>query len=195
MKRTIGLSLLALSVAGVLVTAYWMWVKATLVADPLHHERRMRSYWLLAGLILACACNVFLVGLFLLRSGSADRSPGVTTGPSRRVFALPVYLVTSVNIGLLASYAEITRSHVMGLAWYFLCPPSIIMQFFSGPMKSIGGNPATGYTATVLFYVLYYVAFFYSLYRRRYVVLGVLAGIHLVLGCVLLSVVAMLHAH
>jgi len=57
MKRTIGLSLLALSIAGILVTAYWMWVKATYVADPLHHERLMHSYWLLAGLILACACR------------------------------------------------------------------------------------------------------------------------------------------
>lgn len=195
MKRTVGLSLLGVSVVGVLVTAYGMWVKATLVADPLHHARRMRSYWLLAGLILACACNVFLIGLFLLRSDPADRTGGVTTGRSRRVFALPVYLVTSVTIGLLASHAEITRSHVTGLAWYFLCPPSIIMQFFSGPVKSIGSHPMTGCAVTILLYMLYYAGFFYPLYRRRYTTMRVLAGIHLVVGFVLLGVVGVLHAH
>ena len=41
MKRTIGLSLLALTIVGIFVMAYWMWIKATVVADPLHHERHM----------------------------------------------------------------------------------------------------------------------------------------------------------
>ena len=195
MKRSIGLGLLALSIVGVLVTAYWMWTKATLVADPLHHARRVRSYWLVAGIISACACNVFLIGLFVVRADTAQRPGGATTGHPRRVFGLPVYLTTVLSVGLLASHAEITRSHITGLAWYFLCPPSILMQFFWGPMKSIGGSALSGYTVTVLFFLLYYAGFFYPLYRRRYTTMRFLGGIHLVMGFVLLALVGALHAH
>ena len=172
-----------------------MWIKATVVADPLHHERHMRDYWLAAGLVLAFACNVGLIGLFLLWSDPAGRTGEEPMGPSRRVFVLPVYLATSGNIALIASCIEITRSQLTGLAWYFLCPPSIIMQLCTVPMRSIGSSPIAGYVGTALFYLFYYLSFFYPLYRRRYGTMLVLGGIHVGLGLVLLGVVAALHAH
>jgi hypothetical protein len=195
MKRSIGLGLLALSIVVVLVTAYWIWTKAALVADPLHHARRMRHYWLAAGVIWACACNVFLIGLFVLRADTAQRTVGAATGHPRRVFGLPAYLTTMISVGLLASHAEITRSDITGLAWYFLCPPSILMQFFWGPMRSIGGSAMSGGMVTILFFLVYYAVFFYPLYRRRYRAMRVLGGIHLVMGFALLALVGALHAH
>ena len=116
-------------------------------------------------------------------------------GSSRRVFGLPVYLATSANVALIASCVEITRSQLTGLAWYFLCPPSIIMQVCAVPMRSIGNSPITGYVGTALFYLFYYLGFFYPLYRRRYGTMLVLGGIHVGMGLLLLGVVAALHAH
>ena len=76
-----------------------------------------------------------------------------------------------------------------------MCLPSVIMGMVARPMKSIGGSPITGYSVTVLFYMLYYICLLHPLYRRRYAVVLVLVGSHLGMGFLLLAVVAVLHSH
>jgi len=162
MKRSIGLSLLAVSVVAVPAIAYWLWIKAAFVADPLHHASGVRSYWLLAGVLLACAGNVFLLGLFLCRANGLDRTGGTTSDQPRRVFALPVYLVTSVNVGLLASHAEITRSDVTGLAWYSVSaidPHAVLRRPHEvARQQSHDGSYRDGSLLPVLLYSLFLLA-------------------------------------
>jgi len=188
MKRNAGIGLLALSIVVVIMTAYLMWVKDTFAADPMHHERRMRPYWLLAGLVVMLACNMFLAGVFLVQS---SRSNGGRTGKTR-VLALALYLAGSVNVGLFAAFLEITGFHPAGLLWPFVCQPSIIIRLFIGPMTAVSTNPVIAYTVIVLFYVIYYVCFFYPLFKRQYATMRILGAINLVLGFLILVVVTAL---
>jgi len=187
-RRHAGIGLIALSVIVVFATAYLMWVKVAFPADTLRHVQRIRPYWMFAGLVVMLACNMFLAGVFLLQS---SRGSGACTGKTRSL-APVLYLTGSVNIGLLAAFLEITRFQPTALLALFICVPTMILRMFAGPMTSIISNPVIAYAVTILFYVVFYVCFFYPLYKRQYAAMGIFVAIILGIGFLIFVVAAAL---
>jgi len=190
-RRNAGIGLIAAGVITVFLTAYLMWVKAAYPADPLRHAQRIRPYWMFSGLVVMLACNMFLAGVYLLQ---LSRDSGGRMGKTR-VLAPVLYLTGSVNIGLLAAFLEITRFKPAFLLKLFICLPTVILGTFKGPMASfISSNSPVAYTVIILFYVIFYLCFFYPLYKRRYAAIGIFCAIILGMGLLLLVVFMILHS-
>jgi len=190
-RRNAGIGLIAAGVITVFLTAYLMWVKAAYPADPLRHAQRIRPYWMFSGLVVMLACNMFLAGVYLLQ---LSRESGGRMGKTR-VLAPVLYLTGSVNIGLLAAFLEITRFQPAFLLKLFICLPTVILGMFAGPMASfISSNSPIAYTVIILFYVIFYLCFFYPLYKRKYAFMGILGAIILGIGFLIFIVVMSLHS-
>jgi len=186
-----GIGLIALSIIVVFITGYLLWVKVAFPADTLRRAERTRPYWMFAGLVVMLAFNMFLGGVFLLRSGRDSGSKA----RKRQLLAPVLYLSASVNIGLLAAFLEITRFQPAALLALFICLPTVIFRMFKGPMASfVSSSSAVAYIVIILFYVIFYICFFYPLYKRKYAAIGIFCGIILGIGLLIFVAVSALNS-
>ena len=191
-KRIIGLALLALALVGAFATAYWMWDAGSMVIDPLHHAKRMRANWLLAGQLLLIAGNVFLIGLCLLRTNPAPSAGQTPPDDRRNAFPFPLYLTTGISLALIASSIEIVRQQALGFLWTFLCVPSVLLELGGHRLRVFKAHPVIGPILAIDFYLLYYLALFFPFYRRRHNLARVFIGVHLTLGFLLLVAITLI---
>jgi hypothetical protein len=156
---------------------------------------------LLAGALWGLEAILFLTGRYL-RQPRPGGGPEVVSAPRRRrLLPLVVYLGVSIGIGLLAGlgYRSLLR---WGPLAYLIYQPTFLVQIVVGGFLGLSFEGRVRHAILLAVNLLYFVAFFYPVYRmvvmdravesvryrRMKIILLLFCGVHVLIGLALAAI-------
>ncbi len=167
MRRYLGTVLLVLGGLGILATLFLIAWQLTHPFDHPSRDRRQTEamvFAVIVGFLVVLESLLLLAGLYLRRFSKPPHDEAVAVRGRRRVCPFVLYLGASIGIGLLGALAFLRHIHI-GPLWLLVSPPAILFQIACAPFDVKLAPGLTRGTLLTLFYVLYFMALLYPVYR------------------------------